>query len=100
MIYPSTFPKGSAFNWLMGNEYGNPELDELLAKAGEIADHDKRMALYTKAVEIINDDCPMIWYSVSPMPCGWRDYVKGFVPHVGNGYNYADGGLMYTWLDK
>ncbi|MBW2619388.1 MAG: hypothetical protein JRC92_10990 [Deltaproteobacteria bacterium] len=100
LIYPSLFPEDSAFSWFMGKKYNNPEVNRLFEEAGTVMDHDKRVELYRQAMTLVNDDCPTIYYSADPMPCGWRDYVKGFVPHMANHYRYANGGLAYTWLDK
>jgi peptide/nickel transport system substrate-binding protein len=100
LLYPSFWPMKSAFNWFMGNAYNNPEADELLAKAGAIMDREKRLEYYKKFVEIVNEDVPFSYYGCHTMPCGWRDYVKGFEPHLAQHYNYANGGFMTTWLDK
>jgi len=100
LLYPSFWPKASAFNWFMGNAYDNPEVDALIAEAGALTDQGERLALYKKMVEIVNEDVPFYYYGCHTAPMGWRDYVKGFDAHMASHYNWADGGLMYTWLDK
>ncbi len=48
------------------SQYSNPEIDNILDEAGGEMDMDKRKALYAKFQEIIVDDCPLIYLTVTP----------------------------------
>lgn len=81
------FHSTSAYNH---NAYSNPELDALVEEARVEQDHDKRMALYRQAEELLVNDAPWIpiyhsggYYLVKP-------YVKGLVITGQDTMNLAD----------
>ena len=77
------------------NKYSNPAYDKIVEEARVTMDHQKRLALYDQAQQIIMDDVPMIlMYNLNSFDAQ-RDYVKGF--------KQTSMGLMRfwdVWLDK
>jgi ABC-type transport system substrate-binding protein len=61
--------------------YRNPKLDAILDRARAEVDHDKRLALYAQANEIIAADAPWVFLYYPVDMFAWQPYVKGFVPH-------------------
>lgn len=53
--------------WSNTQQYCNPEVDTILAKAGTELDLDKRAKLYQKAQEIIVDDVPIAFINVDAL---------------------------------
>jgi len=100
LVYPHFLTPSGKRYYLTGNGYDNPKMNELLQKAGEITDFNKRKALYTEAVRILVNDVPIIFTMTEKLPAGWGPHVKGFEPSIGFHINYANGGLKYTWLEK
>lgn len=66
----STASIGSPGNW---SRYSNPDMDDILTKAGSESDEEVRKELYTQAIEIFDQDVPQIplYY-----PNGSRAYNK------------------------
>jgi len=69
--------------------YSNPEVDKLCAAADVEKDHDKRMALYAKAEDIVLNE--VVWVPiffqkdaelVSPRVHGMRESAFGHLPHT------------------
>ncbi|KNC19787.1 ABC transporter substrate-binding protein [Arthrobacter sp. RIT-PI-e] len=62
-------PHGNMFNFLStggGNNYSgysSPEMDDLLTGAAQINDTDERAAIYGEAVELVQEDNPIIYLS-------------------------------------
>lgn len=95
--YPLVYKEGSPFNYIAGN-YKNKEVEALLDQAEAASDFAERKALYTKVVQIIERDLPMIYTSTGSIGFGWRSNVHGFKPHTNAWPNYAGGGLAFTWI--
>ncbi len=55
----SQIRKGVTF--VNSSQYSNPELDQLLLDGMREPDHDKRVAIYTKAQQILAEDSPLVW---------------------------------------
>jgi peptide/nickel transport system substrate-binding protein len=90
--------KGGA-NELSGG-YANPEVDRLLEEAEATVDDRRRADTYQKAVEIIQDEVPMIITALGDAAMGWRAPVKGLEPHIIGILAYPGGGLTHAWLDR
>jgi peptide/nickel transport system substrate-binding protein len=90
--------KGGA-NELSGG-YANATVDRLLEEAEATVDEKKRGELYARAVEIIQDEVPVIITALGDAAVGWRAAVKGFEPHIIGIFAYPGGGLPHTWLDR
>ncbi|NJP97448.1 ABC transporter substrate-binding protein [Nonomuraea sp. FMUSA5-5] len=58
--------------------YCNPDLDELLAKAGSATDQNERKELYTQASKIIWDDAVGMFPMTSKVSYVWNKNVSGF----------------------
>ena len=52
--------------WSNTQQYSNPKVDDLLAKAAVELDHDKRKALYDEFQMIVADDLPIYWINALP----------------------------------
>ncbi len=69
--------------------YNNPQYDALCRQADTELDHDKRMALYAQAEEIVVQDCPFIpiYFQrdaelIRPRVSGLRESLFGHLPHT------------------
>lgn len=62
------------------NGYCNPELDALLAAAGNTSDTDERIRLYDEANQIIWDDAVGMYPMLLNITYAWRSNVTGFTP--------------------
>jgi ABC-type transport system substrate-binding protein len=100
ILYPTIFTPQGGYTFLMGKAYNNPKLVELIENAGTTLDFKKRKELYTRALETIIQDAPLVLICFGPGPFGARSYVKGFEAHANGFFVYGGGGLQYTWLDK
>lgn len=80
LAMPSFFTSSGGNNF---GKYANPQVDDLLAKAGTAQGIDGRKALYAEAQKLIVADSPHVWISVPTEIRAMRDTVKGFV-------NYGD----------
>ncbi|WP_198165930.1 ABC transporter substrate-binding protein [Agromyces laixinhei] len=61
--------------------YCNPELDEILAAAGNTSDTDERIELYGQANEIIWDEAVGMYPMLLNITYAWRSNVTGFEPN-------------------
>lgn len=61
--------------------HSNPELDALLEAAKVERDHEKRMALYRRANEIVARDAPWAFLGNGLETHAWQPYVRGYEPH-------------------
>ncbi len=52
--------------WSNTQSYCNPKVDELLAKAGQEMDQDKRQVLYKEFQQIVVDDVPLTYVNLLP----------------------------------
>lgn len=62
------------------NGYCNPELDEILAAAGNTTDTEERIELYSEADQIIWDDAVGMYPMLLNATYAWNSDVTGFVP--------------------
>ncbi len=77
------------------NKYNNPEYDRIVEAARVEMDHEKRLALYDEAQQVIMDDVPSILlYNLSSFDAH-RDYVKGIKQTAMGILQFWD-----VWLDK
>lgn len=65
------------------------ELDQLLIGQQSVLDADERLDMLCQACNILWDDGPTIWLFQTSWLYGFRDNVKGFVPHY-NEFIYFD----------
>ena len=61
--------------------YANERVDELLDAARVETDPDARVALYHEAQEIIQEDAPWIFLTVTTEEHGVSNAIEGFTPH-------------------
>ena len=78
-MYPLFFSK----NQPLPNRanYNNPEVDQLLVQARQIADRGRRAELYRKAQRLIVEDAPMVFVDHEVQVVATRANVKGFKLH-------------------
>ena len=76
------------------SQYSNPKIDEILGKAANEMDMEKRKALYAEFQKIVVDDCPLAFVYVNP-------YHLVYNQRVGNAVNtpwgfFQPGDLLYV----
>src|SRR5881628_261664 len=78
-MYPLFFSK----NQPLPNRanYNNPEVDQLLVQARQVADRGKRAELYKKAQRLIVEDAPWVFVDHEVQVVATRAAVKGFKLH-------------------
>ena len=78
-MYPLFFSK----NQPLPNRanYNNPEVDQLLVQARQIAERSRRAELYRKAQRLIVEDAPMVFVDHEVQVVATRANVKGFRLH-------------------
>jgi ABC-type transport system substrate-binding protein len=59
--------------------YSNPEFDKAIEASRLEQDPQKRLALLTKASEIVWDDCPWIWLHTEKFVIAYSSKIKGMV---------------------
>ncbi|MEJ2165514.1 MAG: ABC transporter substrate-binding protein, partial [Desulfobacterales bacterium] len=59
--------------------YSNPEFDKAIEASRLEQDPQKRLALLTKASEIVWDDCPWIWLHTEKFVLAYSSKIKGMV---------------------
>lgn len=74
--------------------YYNDQVDKLLVDQQSVLDMNKRADMICEACQILWDDGPTVWLSAITYLYGYRDRVKGFVPHL-NQFLYYD----QLWLE-
>ncbi|CAN5845192.1 ABC transporter substrate-binding protein [soil metagenome] len=75
--------------------YSNPDLDALLEQGRQVADPEKRKAIYTEAQQLILDEAPHIFLYHSAQYEAIRTNVRGFEHFPNTSYL----GLRTTWLE-
>ena len=70
--------------------YENPEVDDLLDRAKRAVDQDERADLYSQALEIINEDSPMVTLVHSTPVLAISDNVINYVPHPSTSESLAE----------
>jgi len=101
-------PDDAYYMWLHSGEmgknnwsrYSNKELDGLLENGRTTWKWEDRVPIYRKALEIIQEDVPILYLAKSVVPLVFRDYVKGFEGGASVWYGYYRGGMKNVWLDK
>jgi peptide/nickel transport system substrate-binding protein len=86
--------------WQLSGLLRNGELDRLLDEGRAEADTKKRVTIYKRVVEIMNDEASMLIYGQGDASIGWRSNVRGFVPQTIGALSYPGGGLQHVWLAK
>lgn len=66
--------------WHNTQQYKNPAVDELMAKAGSELDFGKRKALYAEMQKIVVDDAPIAYIATSPYHTIWNKDRVGNPP--------------------
>ena len=84
-------------NW---SRYNNKELDDLLEKGRATTKWEDRVPIYSKVVEIIKEDLPMLYFAKAINGVAHRDYVKGHEYGMATWFGYHHGGMKKVWLDK
>jgi peptide/nickel transport system substrate-binding protein len=83
-FYTTYFGTGGAAH-AAGTGYSNPELDELLDQARQVADDDERKELYRQVEEIVLEDANFVFGYWRPHgEAGWN-YVHGYYRIPGQG---------------
>ena len=78
-LYPLFFSKNTPLP--NRSNYANPDVDQLLLQARQVADRGKRAELYRKAQQIIVDDAPWVFVDHEQQVIATRASVKGFKLH-------------------
>lgn len=86
-LSPRNDPDLSAFPWwhtdggINWSNYSDAEMDDVLERAREEVDQEKRRELYRRSVELFNRDLPYVFvYHLNEMKA-WRNEVQGY-PHI------------------
>jgi peptide/nickel transport system substrate-binding protein len=78
-MYPLFFSKNSPLP--NRSNYNNPEVDQLLVQARQVADRGKRAELYRRVQRLIVEDAPWIFVDHEVQVVATRANVKGFKLH-------------------
>ena len=78
-MYPLFFSKNQPLP--NRSNYNNPEVDQLLVQARQVADRGKRAELYRKAQRLIVEDAPWVFVDHEVQVVATRAAVKGFKLH-------------------
>jgi peptide/nickel transport system substrate-binding protein len=78
-MYPLLFSKNTPLP--NATYYANPEVDQLLLQARQVADRGKRAELYRKAQKVVVEDAPWIFVDHEVQVVATRASVKGFRLH-------------------
>ena len=78
-MYPLFFSKNQPLP--NRSNYNNPEVDQLLVQARQVADRGKRAELYKKAQRLIVEDAPWVFVDHEVQVVATRAAVKGFKLH-------------------
>jgi peptide/nickel transport system substrate-binding protein len=78
-LYPLFFSKNSPLP--NRSNYANPEVDQLLVQARQVADRGKRAELYRRAQRMIVEDAPWIFVDHEIQVVATRASIKGFKLH-------------------
>jgi peptide/nickel transport system substrate-binding protein len=91
----------SGASWLVGG-YDSPQMNELLAQGKAEVDVAARQAIYTQAVELVQEDAATIYVLGLPWVEAWQNYVENYQPGTSPALMMMDAsdGLNVTWLDK
>ncbi len=81
-------------------KYSNPAVDALLQEGRTTFDLKKRKKIYTQVVNQMNQDAPIIYAIIRPIPYGWRSSLKGWEPNATSSLCYSGGGFTRAWLAK
>ena len=80
--------------------YNSPEFGRIYNEAARTSITEERRRLYTRLVEIINQDVPQIYISHYPEVYGVGARVQGFQPSPLVTPDYVDGGFRKAWIKK
>jgi peptide/nickel transport system substrate-binding protein len=78
-LYPLFFSKNSPLP--NRSNYNNPDVDQLLVQARQVADRGKRTELYKRAQRLIVDDAPWIFVDHEVQVVATKATLKGFKLH-------------------
>jgi len=93
--------KESGSNWLVGG-YDSPAMTELLTAGRLESDVAKRKEIYTKVLNLIDEDVATIYVVGLPWVEAWRNDVMGYQPGTSPALMMMDAsdGLNVTWLNR
>jgi peptide/nickel transport system substrate-binding protein len=80
--------------------YCNKQFDALLAEAEAESDIEKRRVLYRRLTAMQMEDMPILPIGFTPRFFAFRSYVKGFQTDFSGAFEWREGGLSRTWIDK
>jgi ABC-type transport system substrate-binding protein len=86
--------------WQLSGYLNDQELDRLLDEARMTRDLSKLRGLYTRVVEIIQEQASMLIFGSGHSAVGWRSSVRGFTPQLIGALSYAGGGVQDAWLAR
>jgi peptide/nickel transport system substrate-binding protein len=78
--------------------YCNKEVDRLLAEAEQITDQKKRHEIYTKVVQIFQEEVSEITMAYVPRFFTYQQKVRGFETDFDGRFNLSTAGLSRVWL--
>src|SRR6185436_10753895 len=78
-LYPLFFSKNSPLP--NRSNYNNPDVDQLLVQARQVADRGKRAELYKRVQRLIVDDAPWIFVDHEVQVVATKATLKGFKLH-------------------
>lgn len=94
------FDKNSSSNWLVGG-YHKDEISSLLDQGRNETDLTIAKPIYTKILQMLQDDAAAIFIVAIPDVQAWRLWLQGFEPSPMNAYLvWPGGGLNYASLDE
>jgi ABC-type transport system substrate-binding protein len=80
--------------------YCNKQFDALLAEAEAQSDIEKRRVLYRRLTAMQMEDMPILPIGFTPRFFAFRSHVKGFQTDFSGAFQWGEGGLSHTWIDK
>jgi glutathione transport system substrate-binding protein len=79
-------------------KWKNKEADKLWAKADTVADYKKRLAIYRKALLILNGDVGKIFIGHMPNAKASRKGLNNYVSNCQGDTRWASGGAAHAWF--
>jgi peptide/nickel transport system substrate-binding protein len=80
--------------------YCNKKFDALLAEAEAESDLEKRRVMYRRLTAMQMEDMPILPIGFTPRFFAFRSHVKGFQTDFTGAFDWGQGGLSHTWIDK
>ncbi len=80
--------------------YHTAALDALLDQGATARDPAERKRIYTRVLQTVIDEAPLIWTNIPDVSLGWSTALRGFETNIGGYLVYAGGGLSRAWLER